>query len=67
MNNDRKRIDFEDLVGVTVLAVEYTDEVIKLFTEDAEYDEIRALAEDVFGPEALTLPAAGLRCAGPDQ
>jgi tricorn protease-like protein len=37
MNNDRKRIKFEDLVGVTVLAVEYTDEVITLFAEDAEY------------------------------
>lgn len=37
-----------------------------VFSEDAEYDVVRALAETLFGPGALTLPEARLRCAGPE-
>jgi phosphonate transport system substrate-binding protein len=37
-----------------------------VFSEDEEYDAVRDLAETLFGPGALTLPEARLRCAGPD-
>jgi ABC-type phosphate/phosphonate transport system substrate-binding protein len=36
-------------------------------SNDAEYDGVRALAEEVFGHESLTLPAERLRCSGPDR
>ena len=36
-----------------------------VFSQDAEYDGIRALAEEIIGPGALALPEADLRCVGP--
>jgi len=36
-----------------------------VFSQDAEYDGIRALAEEIIGPGALALPEAELQCAGP--
>ena len=36
-------------------------------SNDAEYDGVRALAKEVFGPESLTLPAERLRCSEPDR
>ena len=36
-------------------------------SNNAEYDGIRALAEELFGPGAMTLPEGDLRCAGPVQ
>jgi hypothetical protein len=36
-------------------------------SNDAEYDEVRALAEEVFGRESLTLPAERLHCSEADR
>jgi phosphonate transport system substrate-binding protein len=36
-------------------------------SNDAEYDGVRALAKEVFGPESLTLPEERLRCTEPDR
>jgi phosphonate transport system substrate-binding protein len=36
-------------------------------SNDAEYDGIRALAEEVFGRDSLTLPPDRLRCSEPDR
>jgi hypothetical protein len=36
-------------------------------SDDAEYDGVRALAKEVFGPESLTLPEERLRCSEPDR
>jgi len=36
-----------------------------VFSQDAEYDGIRALAREILGPGALALPEAELRCVGP--
>jgi phosphonate transport system substrate-binding protein len=48
---------------------EWDEELAQGFVlgEDAEYDGIRAMAEEILGPGALALPEAGLRCVGPDH
>ena len=36
-------------------------------SNDAEYEGIRALAKEIFGPDSLTLPEERLRCSGSDR
>lgn len=47
----------------------WDEELAKGFvsSNDAEYDGVRALAKEVFGPESLTLPEERLRCSEPDR
>jgi ABC-type phosphate/phosphonate transport system substrate-binding protein len=55
--------------GIARVMATWDEELARGFvsSNDAEYDGIRALAKEVFGPESLTLPEERLRCSEPDR
>jgi phosphonate transport system substrate-binding protein len=55
--------------GIARAMTTWDEELARGFvsSNDAEYDGIRALAKEVFGPESLTLPEERLRCSEPDR
>jgi len=55
--------------GIARTMATWDEELARGFvsSNDAEYDGVRALAKEVFGPESLTLPEERLRCPEPDR